>query len=311
MIRKEENDSVSFAFTTEEWKKIKYGICAVCTVAVLCIGGGIYSFTAMSTLRSENDLYRNQLKMAEEKMTELEEKTAAVEKLSGELQALVQGGGTAPAASGQGGQGGGSTVPDQAKSHSAHSSSTSPAQSSSLTEEETPGALLSDMRKLDERLDAQLRMMIALRQQLMTQTYGAVEAAVNAGDTTPDIWPVRGEVSSSYGFRASPGGIGSTYHEGIDIAGDYGTPIKATAAGTVTRAGWISGYGYLVEIRHENGIVTRYGHNSVLMVSEGQHVNQGDAVALMGSTGNSTGPHCHYEVRINGESVNPLYYLPL
>lgn len=119
-----------------------------------------------------------------------------------------------------------------------------------------------------------------------------------------------GHHSSTYGFRSSPGGIGSTYHEGIDIAVDYGSPIEATASGVVTQAGWVGGYGNLVEIKHDGGLVTRYGHNSALLVSVGQQVEQGTVIALAGSTGNSTGPHCHYEVRINGDAVDPTYFLP-
>ena len=122
--------------------------------------------------------------------------------------------------------------------------------------------------------------------------------------------PVKGTISSTYGFRSSPGGVGSTYHEGIDIAVDYGSPIEATASGVVTQAGWVGGYGNLVEIKHDGGLVTRYGHNSALLVSVGQEVEQGTVIALAGSTGNSTGPHCHYEVRINGDAVDPTYFLP-
>lgn len=318
MIRKEENGSVSFSFAAEEWKKIKYGLCAAGAVAVLAAGAGIYSAASMASLRSENELYRNQLKMAEEKMEGLEEKTQAVEKLSNELRDMLKGNTASPAPmsesgdGGQGGQGGGSTVPDRAGTadpHQAGSGNTAKT-ASAAAEVDTPGDLLREMRRLDERLDTQLKMMMTLRQQLMSNTYTAAAAAIQADSDTPDIWPVRGEVSSTFGFRQSPGGIGSTYHEGIDIAGDYGTPIEATAAGTVTQAGWVSGYGYLVEVKHDSGIVTRYGHNSAIVVSVGQHVSQGDIVALMGSTGNSTGPHCHYEVRINGESVNPSYFLP-
>ena len=84
-----------------------------------------------------------------------------------------------------------------------------------------------------------------------------------------------------------------------------------TAAGTVTQAGWTAGYGYLVEVNHGGGIVTRYGHNSSVLVRVGQHVDQGDLIALMGSTGNSTGPHCHYEVRVNGTAVDPTMFLPM
>ena len=122
-------------------------------------------------------------------------------------------------------------------------------------------------------------------------------------------WPTSGRVTSYFGGRKSPGGIGSTNHKGIDIAVPRGTPIYAADGGTVTYAGWMSGYGYLVEINHGNGYVTRYGHNSSLTVSVGQHVYKGQQVARAGSTGNSTGNHCHFEVRYNGVAKNPLNYL--
>ena len=122
-------------------------------------------------------------------------------------------------------------------------------------------------------------------------------------------WPTSGRITSDFGGRKSPGGIGSTNHKGIDIAVPRGTPIYAADGGTVTYAGWMSGYGYLVEINHGNGYVTRYGHNSSLTVSVGQHVYKGQQVARAGSTGNSTGNHCHFEVRYNGVAKNPLNYL--
>ena len=123
-------------------------------------------------------------------------------------------------------------------------------------------------------------------------------------------WPTSGRISSYFGGRKSPGGIGSTNHKGIDIAGSRGQAIKAADGGTVTYSGWMSGYGYLVQIDHGNGYVTRYGHNSSLTVSVGQHVYKGQQVARAGSTGNSTGNHCHFEVRYNGVAKNPLNYLP-
>ena len=123
-------------------------------------------------------------------------------------------------------------------------------------------------------------------------------------------WPTSGRISSYFGGRKSPGGIGSTNHKGIDIAVPRGTPIYAADGGTVTYSGWMSGYGYLVQIDHGNGYVTRYGHNSSLTVSVGQHVYKGQQVARAGSTGNSTGHHCHCEVRYNGVAKNPLNYLP-
>ena len=123
-------------------------------------------------------------------------------------------------------------------------------------------------------------------------------------------WPTSGRITSTFGGRASPGGIGSTNHKGIDIANSYGTAIYAADGGTVVYAGWMSGYGYLVQINHGNGYVTYYGHNSSLLVSVGQKVYKGQQIARMGSTGNSTGNHCHFEIRYNGVAKNPLNYLP-
>ena len=123
-------------------------------------------------------------------------------------------------------------------------------------------------------------------------------------------WPISGRITSYFGGRSSPGGIGSTNHQGIDIAGSYGSPVYAADGGTVTYAGWMGGYGYLVQIDHGNGYVTRYGHNSSLTVSVGEHVYKGQQIARVGSTGNSTGNHCHFEVRYNGVARNPLNYLP-
>ena len=122
-------------------------------------------------------------------------------------------------------------------------------------------------------------------------------------------WPVTGRITSRFGGRKSPGGIGSTNHKGIDIAAPRGTPVYASDGGTVTYAGWMGGYGYLVQIDHGNGYVTRYGHNSSLTCSVGQHVYKGQQIARVGSTGNSTGNHCHFEVRYNGVARNPLNYL--
>ena len=123
-------------------------------------------------------------------------------------------------------------------------------------------------------------------------------------------WPTTGRITSYFGGRKSPGGIGSTNHKGIDIGGSYGTPIYAADGGTVTYSGWMGGYGYTIRIDHGNGKVTYYAHNSSLTVSVGQHVYKGQQIARMGSTGNSTGNHCHFEVRINGVAKNPLNYLP-
>ena len=123
-------------------------------------------------------------------------------------------------------------------------------------------------------------------------------------------WPTSGRITSYFGYRNTGIRGASTNHKGIDISVSYGTPIYAADGGTVTYSGWMGGYGYLVEINHGNGYVTRYGHNSSLTVSVGQHVYKGQQIARVGSTGNSTGNHCHFEVRYNGVARNPLNYLP-
>ncbi len=96
----------------------------------------------------------------------------------------------------------------------------------------------------------------------------------------------------------------------MDIAVDYGTAIVAADNGNVVYSGWLGGYGYCVMIDHGGGLVTLYGHNSSLAVSEGQHVSKGQLIARAGSTGYSTGPHCHFEARLHGEVTEPLNYLP-
>ena len=122
----------------------------------------------------------------------------------------------------------------------------------------------------------------------------------------PSIWPTTGVVTSPYGLRWG----GTDFHPGIDIANDMGTPIVATADGVVEYAGWNSGgYGNMVDINHGNGILTRYGHASQVVVSVGQQVKRGQLIAYMGSTGFSTGPHVHYEVHVSGQRVNPISYL--
>ena len=118
------------------------------------------------------------------------------------------------------------------------------------------------------------------------------------------------EFTSGFGVRSDPFHAGAAMHPGIDLAGTYGTPIYATADGTVLRAGWNSGgYGNLVEVDHGRGITTRYGHMSAILVSAGEHVTRGQQIGRMGSTGRSTGNHLHYEVRIDGRAVNPIPFM--
>lgn len=126
----------------------------------------------------------------------------------------------------------------------------------------------------------------------------------------PSAMPVSGvSFTSGFGVRSDPFQGRAAMHAGVDLAGPVGTRIYATADGVVARSKWVNGYGNLVEVDHGRGIQTRYGHLSRSLVAPGQRVKRGDLIALMGSTGRSTGSHLHYEVRINGKAVNPVPFM--
>jgi len=131
----------------------------------------------------------------------------------------------------------------------------------------------------------------------------AASTGTGAPSASGFIWPVNGTVVSGFGWRWG------RMHEGIDIAAPMGASVWAVAAGTVIHSGWLGGYGLLVVVDHGNGLATAYAHNSSLLVGVGQRVSQGETISLVGSTGNSSGPHVHFEVRANGAAVDPLFYL--
>lgn len=137
--------------------------------------------------------------------------------------------------------------------------------------------------------------------------YGA-EYAASGGDV-PHLMPAgNGAITSPFGFRIHPISGSGEYHKGMDIDGSTGDPIRAAAGGTVVNAEWHGGYGLLVAIDHGNGFSTRYGHLSGVSVRPGQRVEAGQVIASMGSTGYSTGSHLHYEVRYNGNAIDPWQY---
>lgn len=129
-------------------------------------------------------------------------------------------------------------------------------------------------------------------------------------EDVPRIWPVqKNRISSEFGTRRHPILNGRSNHTGVDIPGNYGSPIVATAEGVVTYAGYRYGYGYMVKIDHANGLQTVYAHASKLLVKKGDEVIQGQTIAKVGSTGLSTGPHIHYEIKINGAYIDPELFL--
>jgi murein DD-endopeptidase MepM/ murein hydrolase activator NlpD len=127
----------------------------------------------------------------------------------------------------------------------------------------------------------------------------------------PNMWAHQGKINNEFGFRRSPfGGRMYEFHAGLDIDGERGDSVVAPATGTVTEAGWKGGYGQMVEIDHGNGLVTRYGHLSRVEVAAGQPITRGQLIGLVGSTGRSTGPHLHFELRIGEKPINPRRFLP-
>lgn len=155
---------------------------------------------------------------------------------------------------------------------------------------------------LEEVLPAQITSLSQVKEVLEEERYRM--------EHTPSIWPAEGWVSSGFGRRKDPFTGKNAYHEGIDIANHKGTPVYATAAGKVTYAGYMSGYGNLVIIDHDFDIETRYGHLDKILVSRGEKVAKGQQIGTMGNTGRSTGPHVHYEVRVKKKPVSPFRYLP-
>ena len=127
----------------------------------------------------------------------------------------------------------------------------------------------------------------------------------------PSIWAHLGKINNEFGFRRNPfGGRTYEFHAGMDIDGERGDIVVAPAGGVVTKAGWQGGYGNMIEIDHGNGLITRYGHLSKIEVEVGDQLTRGELMGFVGSTGRSTGPHLHYELRLNDKPINPRRFLP-
>ena len=138
-----------------------------------------------------------------------------------------------------------------------------------------------------------------------------LEQSFRDSEHTPSIYPLVGKINDEFGPRRNPfGGATSEFHPGLDISGEKGDTVIAPADGVVMKSGWTGGYGNMVEIDHNNGLTTRYGHLSQIEAVVGEEIKRGQIIGKVGSTGRSTGPHLHYEVRVEGEAVDPHSYLP-
>jgi murein DD-endopeptidase MepM/ murein hydrolase activator NlpD len=165
-----------------------------------------------------------------------------------------------------------------------------------------PPELLESLDRLSREIERQQERLGALENLLLDRKLSAA--------VTPSGWPVEeGWISSGYGLRADPFTGHQSQHEGVDIASNLGSPVYAVGDGVVSHSGEKAGYGLLVEITHESGLITRYAHASAVLVRVGDRVQKGQAVARVGTSGRSTGPHLHFEVVRNGVSVNPMRYL--
>jgi murein DD-endopeptidase MepM/ murein hydrolase activator NlpD len=150
---------------------------------------------------------------------------------------------------------------------------------------------------------------ITSRERSFRELKDLLEAKRSVLASTPTVWPVRGLITAGYGYRVSPFTGQREMHEGLDIAAPHGTPILATANGVISFVGSLAAFGNVVFINHGHGFTTFYAHTSSIRVKEGQQVKRGQMVASVGTSGRTTGPHVHYEVQVNGATVNPLKYI--
>lgn len=293
-LKKDQTEPI--IMTPQQYRRSIYIAVTGAVIIVIGLCFGIYGIVSMAQMKEQNELHEQQLEMMREKTSTLQEKMDKMDALDQELRQMVKGSGTGDSPKGEGG------VAGQRK------------KSPDLSQADYNDLLLATSR-LETKSNARIISFITLKT-VLSDTAGQQVREMQQiskkyqSSTYPSIWPANGTITSNFGYRGNPIGGGTGFHEGLDIAVDYGTPVCATAAGTVTSAGWVDGYGNLVEIDHGNGYVTRYGHNSMILVVVGQEVKTGDILALAGSTGRSTGPHVHYEVRVNGTPTDPLLFLP-
>jgi murein DD-endopeptidase MepM/ murein hydrolase activator NlpD len=185
-----------------------------------------------------------------------------------------------------------------------------------------PAMVAASTEQIQEaQVHSSLDQLYALRHTALT---GAASVGISLGltrnsttadwiraNSAPNLWPVEGQITGSFGERIDPFNGEGAFHSGVDISSFVGSPVMAPADGLVTFADFMGGYGRAVIVDHGHGISTRYGHLSSFAVTAGQHIQRGDTIGYVGLSGRSTGPHLHYEVRINDVPVNPYKYLRL
>lgn len=299
-----QGDQGTLTMSRKKWKILGLVGAMILLLAIIMTVWGIARQAEVVQLRQQTQLQTEQLKLLQKKTDALDKKLETLDQLDQEIRNMVKG-----SEKGTPAQGGGESETPKSLS------------SDDSDKELTPAQMSAKLSRMDAQIQRRLASFYMLRSVLKDgvgadiaamQSVNFAASVTGSNTRTPSIWPTTGVITSDFGARVDPVYGVQAYHEGIDIADDYGTQVVATAAGTVIFAGPTDGgYGNLVEIDHGNGIVTRYGHNSVVLVSPGQQVRQGDVISLMGSTGKSTGSHLHYEVDVNGTPVDPIVFLPV
>jgi murein DD-endopeptidase MepM/ murein hydrolase activator NlpD len=183
-------------------------------------------------------------------------------------------------------------------------------------QESTPDKELTpEEKRIRSMLPDEIFMLRSMQKDMLNAT-NTVKTVKNFVDVrskvindTPSMVPNNGHITSLFGWRRSPFGFGRDFHTGIDIAASEGTEIRVTAPGEIASAGWSGGYGFMVRVRHKYGFETIYGHCSRLAVQVGQKISKGQVVGYVGSTGSTTGNHCHYEIRLGTVAINPYPYM--
>lgn len=293
---------------TKKQLRIVAVILIVLLVALLGFGvWGIARQVEVLQLRQENQLQKEQLKLLDQKVEVLDKKMKTLDELDQNIRNMIKGTESGTVQN--------TTATPKTNEEKEDPSPKSPNKTFTITQ---LSAHISSLdRQAQRRMTSMYTLYHVLRDGVGKDIRELQSMLLSEGDDTstnshmPSIWPAKGVITSGFGGRQDPVYGGGGFHEGLDIANDTGTNIVATAAGTVVYAGDGGGYGNLVEIDHGNGFVTRYGHNSAILVQQGMTVKKGQSIALMGSTGKSTGSHVHYEVRVNGVATDPLLFLPI
>lgn len=294
--RKKEKETVTLlviphsASNTRQYSVTKTAIRAVIGLAVLCLATVMlcgYSYfqsreelAAAKTLRIDNQQKQKEIDRLEVDLMALEKETRAVVAEQEQIKKIM----------------GVQSREKRTPSRGANRLLTQNIRAGKPSLDARAAVLRTMMRIQDREVQSLLDMAISRAKQ-----YRAI----------PNLWPVRGRVTSTFGWRSSPfSHRRSEYHDGLDIAAPRGTRIKAAGEGKVIYADWKKGYGRLIQIKHANGLITWYAHNSKILVHKGDAVQKGQIISNVGSSGRSTGPHLHFSVWKNGTQINPMTYLP-